>query len=68
MSAIISSNRRYLAKFTLKEALNNIVSDVIKRPYVGEYEENQLNEVVDHICDAVHEEIRGWLRAEGVIK
>ena len=67
MSAIIPSTRRYLAKQALKEALINLRPDDDGYLEVNEYENDKLNSVIDYVCDAVHEEIRGWLRAEGVI-
>lgn len=67
MTAIISSNRRRIAKNELIDVVKeigfhgNLQIDIT-------YIEAQIESAVDLICDAVHEEVRGWLRAEGIIE
>ncbi len=64
MSQIISSRRRTLAK----DELLSVVRQVWNNNTDTQFVEAEISVAVDHICDAVHEEIRGWLRAEGVIE
>ncbi len=56
--------RRLFAKNELLDLVKDIASD----SFSGINKEDMIDSVVDHICDAVHEEIRKWLRDEGVIE